>query len=90
VHWLGRTLQTGEADARLREAAVKLGANAVIKVHYQRAVSGLVNYKSVTASGWAVIAQPVTKLCPYCAETIKTAAKVCRFCGHDFGQGSAA
>ena len=24
-----------------------------------------------------------TKACPFCAETIKRAAKVCRFCGHD-------
>lgn len=24
------------------------------------------------------------KICPRCAETVKTAAQVCRFCGHDF------
>lgn len=26
-----------------------------------------------------------TKACPQCAETVKAAAKVCRFCGHSFG-----
>ncbi len=24
------------------------------------------------------------KVCPMCAESVKEAAKVCRFCGHDF------
>ncbi len=28
-----------------------------------------------------------TKDCPYCAETIKAAAKVCRFCGMNLGTG---
>lgn len=29
-----------------------------------------------------------TKLCPRCAETVKTAALVCRFCGHEFGENN--
>lgn len=28
-----------------------------------------------------------TKTCPTCAEEVKTAAKVCRFCGYDFELG---
>jgi len=31
-----------------------------------------------------------TKTCPRCAETIKAAAVVCRFCNHEFNQEAAA
>jgi len=34
----------------------------------------------------AEIAAAETKACPRCAETIKRAAVVCRFCGHEFEQ----
>ena len=27
-----------------------------------------------------------TKVCPQCAEDVRAAARVCRFCGHRFGQ----
>ena len=30
-----------------------------------------------------------SKVCPFCAETIKRAAKVCRFCGRDLPAGAA-
>ena len=32
--------------------------------------------------------QDPEKRCPRCAEVIKEAAVVCRFCGHDFSQRS--
>lgn len=32
------------------------------------------------------VARVGTKLCPRCAERVKSAAKVCRFCGHEFAE----
>ncbi len=35
-----------------------------------------------------IIKMPETKVCPFCAETIKYAAKVCRFCGRELPDNS--
>lgn len=34
----------------------------------------------------SVIPEETTKTCPYCAETIKREAKVCRYCGRDIAE----
>jgi hypothetical protein len=44
---------------------------------------------SLTETRGEPIAAAVEKTCPRCAEHVKVAAKVCRFCGHDFTLGSA-
>ena len=33
-----------------------------------------------------VAATDYTKVCPACAETVKAAAKVCRYCSHSFDE----
>lgn len=32
---------------------------------------------------------PASKTCPFCAETVLAAAKICKHCGRDISQGSA-
>lgn len=66
----------------LREEALRVGANAVVNVTYERGMS-LTSWKTLTATGLAVVLADDTRICPACAETIKAAAKVCRYCGLD-------
>jgi hypothetical protein len=69
-----------DVNARMRQLAAGLGANAIIDVVYQSGVS-LTSWKSMKASGLAVRRVSDDMKCPVCAELIKRAAIRCRFCG---------
>ena len=71
-----------DVNSKLREVALKKGANAVINAKYERGVS-MTSWKALTATGTAVVVESADKKCPFCAEIIKREARVCRFCGRD-------
>jgi Zn finger protein HypA/HybF involved in hydrogenase expression len=71
-----------EANSRLREEALKIGATAVINVQYKRGAIPS-SWKGLTATGTGVRLVSDEKRCPYCAETIKREAVRCRHCGSD-------
>lgn len=69
-----------DANFKIQEAAAKLGANGLINVTYDRGIS-FTSWRALTAKGTAVLFESDERACPSCAETIKSAAKKCRFCG---------
>src|SRR5690349_21052470 len=72
------TIET--ANAKLRQLAATIGADAVIGVKYDSGMS-LTSWKSMKATGLGVRKVADTYPCPKCAEIIKRAAQQCRFCG---------
>jgi hypothetical protein len=78
-----RTME--DVNSGLREKAAALNANAVVQVRYVRGISAT-SWKTLTASGIAVVIDSDERECPYCAEHVKAKAKLCRYCGHDLPQ----
>ena len=80
----GRARTVEDVNSKLREEALKVGANAVIEVSYERGMSAASNtFKLLTARGTATVLHSTERTCPFCAESIKRDAIVCRFCGRD-------
>jgi hypothetical protein len=77
-----------DVNFKLREQASKLGANAVIQVTYKRGISAT-SWKALTATGIAVLLETDDRPCPMCAELVKRAAVICRFCGADLSSNGA-
>jgi hypothetical protein len=78
-----------DVNAKLRQMASGLGADAVVRVEYKSGVS-LTSWRSMKATGLAVKRVSDERQCPACAETIKRAATKCRFCGTELPQVAAA
>ena len=72
-----RTLE--EVDSKLREEALKRGANAVMHVQYHRGF-GATSFKALDAKGIAVVAESLYIPCPLCREPMRRDASVCPHC----------
>jgi hypothetical protein len=74
-----------DVNLKLQEEAARMGANAVIRVQYDRGMS-LTSYKVLRAKGVAVVLESDDVKCPYCAELVKREAIKCKHCGSDLAQ----
>jgi hypothetical protein len=75
-----------DVNSRLRLKALKMKGNAVLHVRYDRGI-GLFHWKLLTGRGLVVVVDCDEKECPFCAETVKRKAIVCRYCGRDLPSG---
>jgi hypothetical protein len=70
-----------QASGRWRKRAETLGA------YCSAALDGGLEVESRAPWLGRLFARERTKQCPDCAETVKAAARVCRFCGYRFDAG---
>jgi hypothetical protein len=70
------TERMAEVDSDFVSASVGVGLYMVI-------AGGALGFGAFRDSGSLKEPEP-TKVCPQCAETVKAAAQVCRFCGYEF------
>jgi len=75
-----------EVNHKLREKALKMGANSVINVKYERKKMDLVGWKPLTAKGQVATveegeAQLVLVICPECYARMPLKTNFCTECG---------
>ena len=75
-----RPRTTDDVDAKLREEAIRRGANAVINVAYRYRRLPLSCYKALDGTGTAVVATELYRGCPSCRERMRRDASVCPHC----------
>ena len=71
-----------DVNFKFQEQAIKMGANAIINVQYNRGIS-LTSWKALSGTGTAVSIESDDITCPFCAESIKREAIKCKHCGEN-------